>query len=171
MQNESQNSKEAQGVGTAQQLQEQFNIATQNLLEQFGHKELKPCIDNLLLGWICSDYFELNDTSNRGAIFDFFTNALNYIQKLEIIKKTNENPEFHFAFYDEIMISKIFNDSKDLKKIFKQSLRYFLQSEISNDNDLRNDVTYKVKKIRKYFKKINRLKIQYSLIKILHNEK
>lgn len=158
---QSKNSKEAQGVRTAQQLQEQFNIATLDLHQTFHYKELKPCIDNLLLGWICSDYFEMVDTSNKGTIFSFFTNTLDYFHKIELEAKTNEAPVCEFSFFHEVMNSKNYGYCNDVKKTFNQTLRFYLQSTVSNDWDFRFDVTSKVKVLKKYFKKIERLKIQY----------
>ncbi|WP_395052211.1 hypothetical protein [Flavobacterium sp.] len=153
---------ETQCVLTAQELQEQFNIATHNLVDKFAYKDLKPCIDNLLLGWLTSDYFELRDTSNRGTIFEFFTNSLEYYKEIETHVRDNQNHVFTINFFNETMNCKSVTCYKVAKKTFNQTLKYFLESTTSNDNEIRTDVLYKVDALKNYFKHIFKIKKHFS---------
>ena len=114
MQNESQNSKEAQGVRTAQQLQEQFNIATLDLFSNFDYDDIKPSIDYLLLGWIGSDIFDQLNQPKRMATLDFFTRLLDYFEKAE--KEKNNQSEIKINLFTETINLNFNHQYKDVKK-------------------------------------------------------
>ena len=72
--------------------------------------------------------------------------------------KYREIKEISFDIFNEIMHSNFEHNYKYVKKYFKHSLSYFLEEDLANDNSLRCDVLYKVGVLRKYFKKIYKIK-------------
>lgn len=140
---------------TKEQINEQFNIATKQLFTWFSYDEIKPSIDNLLLGWIGSSYFELKE-SNAVKIFDFFNKSTLFFRLAD--NSINSTNEINIEFFNDIMHSNFEHDYKSVKKYFKHTLNFFLEENIADDNELRNDVLYKIKGLKKYCKTIYRLR-------------
>lgn len=158
-------SKKVQGTElTKEQMNEQFNIATKELFSQFSYEDIKPSIDNLLLGWIGSDFFELRYSSKKGVeIFDFFNKLLIFVQKAELKYDLAEKEEVSISWGYDFFNSTFDQNYKDVKKYFKLTLLYFLENEFSDDNLRRNDVLYKVESMQKYLKKIYKIKQIFDL--------
>ncbi len=153
MQN-SKNSKEVQGTATAQQ--EQFNIANNKLFSYFGYSNIKKQTNNLLLGLVRSENFYLCSDQSRVAIFDFFIKSSIFLERAEkeFISLEKEVP---FYLLNEIVNSTIAHDYKSVKKHFKETTNFFLDTDFANDKNLRSDVLYVVGKIEKYFKKVYKI--------------
>lgn len=153
-------SKAVQGIElTKEQMNEQFNIATKELFSWFSYDEIKPSIDNLLLGWIGSDLFELEKKPERVTTLDFFNKLLLYFQKIDSeYISIADSKEIKIEWFNEFLTSNFDHNYKDIKKYFKLTLRCFLEDDISDDNLLRNDVIYRVEFLQKYFKKIYKIK-------------
>lgn len=149
------NSKEAQGVRTAQQLQEQFNIATLDLFSNFDYDDIKPSIDYLLLGWIGSDIFDQLNQPKRMATLDFFTRLLDYFEKAE--KEKNNQSEIKINLFTETINLNFNHQYKDVKKYLKETFSMFLHSSLSNEIDIRTDVVYRVEVLQEYLKKVYKI--------------
>lgn len=148
-------SKTAQGVMSAQELQTQFNIVTKDLFSEFGYENIKPDIDNLLLGWIDSDHFENLPKRYKVTGFDFFTKLLTFFQKAEVEHENNR--EISINLFIDTITANFEHNSKGVNKHFNRALLGFIESEIANCNNTRNDVFYRAKSLKKYFKKVYKI--------------
>lgn len=154
----SNNSKEAQGVVTAQELQEQFNVATKEFLTWFSLTDLKKSVDELLIGWVGSDYFELKNSAKHAAkTLDFFSKLQEF---LAIAEKEKNSKEVNVLLVSKIMNTRFDHNYKKSKKYFKYTLKYFLESENANDSTTRSNVLYHIALLKKYYKKISKITSQ-----------
>lgn len=148
------NSKEVQGTGIAKQ--EQFNIANQKLFSYFDYAEIKQSYNNLLIGWISSDFIETSNKEKRIEILDFFLKSLTFIETIEkdyFLQKK----EVPLSLYKNVLqIFSNYNFSK-IKKYFNEISMFFLQSNIANDKDKRISTIYNLMIIKRYFKAIHNI--------------
>lgn len=145
------NSKEVQGTGIAKQ--EQFNIANQNLFSYFGYSDLKENYNNLFIGWVSSDFIETDSKEFRIEILDFYLKTLSFIEKAEI-DYISQNKEIPLILYKEILLAYSDQNFNKIKKYFNKMLISFSQSEIANKKEIRDDVFYSLRIVKRYFKAV-----------------
>lgn len=145
------NSKEAQGVGTAQELQEQFNIATQDLFFQFDINTIKENWELTITSWIGSDYFESYNGLQRSNIFSFNLELIKYFETISSILEKSENQQIDFLIFKPLFDARDYKSSREhLNEVFTT----FLMSDESDDLLARQDAILLNKAIIKYLKKV-----------------
>lgn len=152
MQNESQNSKEVQGTGTAQeQLQQKCNVATKELLQIFSYKNgAKQSLQNVLLGWVGNEPIENTSQQDRFDTFYFFLQLSNHLEDLDSKNVAYSDYEIPIETYSIFLQS----DRKTTNGYFDDVMNSFLLSELANDKEIRSDVVYYIGLIQKYVNKI-----------------
>lgn len=162
MQNESQNSKEVQGTGIAQeQLQQKCNVATKELLEIFTYKNgVKQSLQNVLLGWVGNDPIENTSQQERFDTFGFFLQLSNHLEDMDSKKATFDKYEIPIESYSFFLQS----DRKKINSYFEEVMNSFLFSELANDKDIRSDAVYYIGLIQKYVNKIFKLNQKYNFV-------
>ena len=151
------NNLATQCVETSQeQLQIKLSKLTRELSERFGYQDLEPIIQNVLIGWLVSDYQDYIPKNERVETFLFFTGVLKHFQKTDAIFNGNKTGLFPLEIYDEIFSF----DFKRSKKYFRKTMADFLQSEFSDDTNTRSNAVFYLGVMQKYIKKIQYLKLQ-----------
>lgn len=140
-------------VTNAKQL-EQFNVATNKLFQSIGYEDIKPSIDNLLLGWITHDFIGMSESSERSNIFIFFKNLCTHLEAAEISNKKLEDELIPINCYDLFFE---FN-KKQINEFLDTTLKHFLCTELANDISIRSDVYYLYLDIKEYVNKVLRAK-------------
>lgn len=152
------NSKEVQSTVTAQQLQEQFNIATRELFQEADSSDFRKTINDLLSGWISSDLTDLTNRLERGNIYDFFTMLSIHFEKTGLIHNENIKASFPLELYEEIF----WTDLKTCKERFDEVIGAYIQSDLADDNATRSLTYYLHCVIKKYVTKIHKTKRKLS---------
>lgn len=147
-------SKEAQGVGTAQQMLQQFNIASTELHEIFSYEDAKESINALLSGWIGHEFIENTSSLERINTFDFFQELSNHLQ--EHSKCFQKKRDHVFLLEDYTFFLQ--RDRKKSNLYFEETIYCFLCSESADDLETRSNAVYHLKCIREYVNKIFEIK-------------
>lgn len=151
MQN-SKNSKEVQGTGTAQeQLQQKCNVATKELLQIFTYKNgAKQSLQNLLLGWVGNEPIENTSQQERFDTFGFFLQLSNHLEDMDSKNVAHSDYEIPIETYSIFLQS----DRKKTNGYFDNVINSFLLSELANDITIRSDAVYYIGLIQKYVNRI-----------------
>lgn len=146
------NSKEVQGTGTAQeQLRQKCNVATKELLQIFTYKNgAKQSIQNVLLGWVGNEYIENTSQQERFDTLGFFLQLSNHLEDLDSKNLAYSDYEIPIETYSIFLQS----DRKTTNAYFEEVMNSFLLSELANDKEIRSDVVYHIGLIQKYVNKI-----------------
>ena len=155
---QSKNSKEVQGTGTAQQLHEQFNIATRELFQEADSSCFRKTINNLLSGWLSSDLTDLTDRLERVNIYDFFSMLSTHFEKTGLISDANMKETFPIELYEEIL----WTDLKTCKERFNEVAVAYIQSDLADNNEARSLTYYLYRVIKKHVIKIHKTKRKLS---------
>lgn len=163
MQNESQNSKEVQGTGTAQeQLQQKCNVATKELLQIFSYKNgAKQSLQNVLLGWVGNEPIENTSQQERFETFSFFLQLSNHLEDMDGKNVAFSDYQIPIETYSVFLQS----DRKTTNGYFEEVMNSFLLSELANDKDIRSDAVYHIALIQQYVNKIFKIKRKLQLKK------
>ncbi|WP_310560884.1 hypothetical protein [Flavobacterium sp.] len=143
------NSKEAQGVGTAQeQMNEQFNIATKELLLFIDLDFIQPTYEYLILAWIGSENLDSDTKTERSNIYYFNRTFLRFLSEAS---KGPENRNLFTEFIDGW-------DLNNAKERFYEVYDGFLCSDESDDLITRTNGIFLYKELNRYLEKIYEIK-------------